>query len=51
MKKILLLTAALIFLLSSSVFAQGGIAMKIIIGGKTFDAILDDNATARAFVP
>lgn len=49
MKKILPLALALIFLLSSSVFAQGGVNMKIIIGGKTFDAVLEDNAAARAF--
>ncbi len=49
MKKFLLLAMALVFLLSSNVFAQGGVNLKIIIGNKTFDAVLEDNASARAF--
>lgn len=49
MRKILLLALALVFLLSSNAFAQGGVNLKIIIGGKTFDAVLEDNAAARKF--
>lgn len=49
MRKILLLTLTLIFLMSSNAFAQGGVNMKIIIGGKTFDAVLEDNAAAKKF--
>lgn len=49
MKKFFLLSLTLIFLLSSNVFAQGGVTVKIIIGGKTFDAVLEDNAAARKF--
>lgn len=49
MKKLLLLALALVFLLSSNAFAQGGVNVKIIIGGKTFDAVLEDNAAAKKF--
>lgn len=50
MKKFLTLSLSLIFLLSATVFAQGGTNMKIIIGGKTFDAVLEDNAAAKKFL-
>ncbi len=50
MKKFLLLSLSLILLLSSTVFAQGGIKMKVIVGGKTFDAVLEDNAAAKKFL-
>ena len=49
MKKILLLALALVFLVSSNAFAQEGVKLKIIIGGQTFDAVLEDNAAAKKF--
>ena len=50
MKKILLLALALVFLVSSNAFAQEGVNLKIIIGGQTFDAVLEDNAAAKKFM-
>ena len=49
MKKILLLALALVFLVSSNAFAQEGVKLKIIIGGQTFDAVLEDNDAAKKF--